>query len=326
MSTGIALGCVLVGKLVLGLPTVYALVLGTVPLGYGMVMSHFGRNHPKSLEILSRHQFKSLKDKANERLASVGLGHECVENVVHIPTSDKRAILDTRILTRRPKATLETKGGERHEHIPDVAVILTHPWGRLGGDMNFPIVAKLARYFAHLGFTVCRFDFRGVGESSGSPTFSGSGEENDLNSVIDYLLENGGKEENLPKITKILLIGYSYGSVISSSVGGIREEVMGIVTISYPYSWVWALVVLNSRRMLRNAKNAKKKLFLMGSSDEFTSYSSFFDLVRFLGPNTSAILAESYDHSWWKAELSVFEAIATWLENTYPQFQLKFCK
>jgi hypothetical protein len=37
------------------------------------------------------------------------------------------------------------------------AAIVCHPWGKLGGDMNNPVVVSLRNGLAKRGFTVCRY-------------------------------------------------------------------------------------------------------------------------------------------------------------------------
>eukprot|EP00466_Bigelowiella_natans_P004766 jgi/Bigna1/134992/aug1.27_g9700 len=121
-------------------------------------------------------------------------------------------------------------------------------------------MVQLAKFFGGLGFTVCRFNFRGVGGSTGSATFSARGEEEDLHSVIDYVTGKSKLHVTGPKIAckSVVLIGYSYGRcnhLNKCSLAGSREEVRALATISYPYTWNWALAVGNHRRMLNLASS-----------------------------------------------------------------------
>ena len=54
----------------------------------------------------------------------------------------------------------------RVKHAP-IAIVL-HPHPQFGGTMNHQIVYQLYYAFVHRGFSVLRFNFRGVGRSQGS--------------------------------------------------------------------------------------------------------------------------------------------------------------
>jgi len=219
---------------------------------------------PKCVTKVNAKDFRQIGTKLRDKVRRSEMKFEDkTEESVRIRTRDRQSRLEAMVQV----------GSDRN----DVAIILTHPWGRLGGDMDFPIVKHLARFFGGLGFTVCRFNFRGVGGSTGSATFSARGEEEDLHSVIDYVTGKSKLHVSGPKIAckSVVLIGYSYGSIIAGSLAGRREEVCALATISYPYSWNWALALGNHARMLSSASSAKCGLWLMGTDDDFTSASSF---------------------------------------------------
>ncbi len=65
-----------------------------------------------------------------------------------------------------------------------IAIIL-HPHPQFGGTMNNRVVYNLHYAFYELGFTVLRFNFRGVGGRRGNTT--GIGELSDAASALDYL-------------------------------------------------------------------------------------------------------------------------------------------
>ncbi len=57
-------------------------------------------------------------------------------------------------------------------HLPDSApraiAVVAHPLPTMGGTMENKVVTTLAKTFAELGFVALRFNFRGVGDSSGT--------------------------------------------------------------------------------------------------------------------------------------------------------------
>ena len=70
---------------------------------------------------------------------------------------------------------------------PDAPIaIVLHPHPQFGGTMNNRVVYNLHYAFYNMGFTVLRFNFRGVGRSQGEYD-QGIGELSDAASALDYL-------------------------------------------------------------------------------------------------------------------------------------------
>jgi len=99
-------------------------------------------------------------------------------------------------------------------HIPETEpralAIVAHPLPTMGGTMENKIVTTLAKTFAELGFVALRFDFRGVGDSSGSYD-EGCGEVDDALAVARYAQQEFG---NLP----LILAGFSFGGYVQARV------------------------------------------------------------------------------------------------------------
>lgn len=64
--------------------------------------------------------------------------------------------------------------------------IVLHPHPQYGGTMNNKVVYHLYQSFLGLGFSVLRFNFRGVGRSQGEFD-EGTGELSDAASALDWL-------------------------------------------------------------------------------------------------------------------------------------------
>ena len=97
-------------------------------------------------------------------------------------------------------------------HIPDVVpraiAVIAHPLPTVGGTMENKIVTTLAKTFAELGFAALRFNFRGVGASSGEFD-NGNGEVDDALTVTRYALSKYG---DLP----LILSGFSFGGYVQA--------------------------------------------------------------------------------------------------------------
>jgi alpha/beta superfamily hydrolase len=68
------------------------------------------------------------------------------------------------------------------------AAIVCHPHPLFGGTMHNKVVYRIARAFQDSGFSVLRFNFRGVGRSQGEHD-DGLGEQDDLRSAIKFIEE-----------------------------------------------------------------------------------------------------------------------------------------
>src|SRR5213078_1244039 len=90
---------------------------------------------------------------------------------------------------------------------PKATAIVCHPHPLYGGSMDNKVVHTLARSFVELGLRTVRFNFRGVGASTG--TFSqGDGETEDVLAVANWV------RERLP--AEILwFAGFSFGAYMA---------------------------------------------------------------------------------------------------------------
>ena len=102
-----------------------------------------------------------------------------------------------------------------------------HPRPLHGGNMNNRVVYTLYNAFADSGFSVLRFNFRGVGRSQGSYD-SGAGELSDAAYAFDWL-QQVNTTSNLCWIG-----GYSFGALIAMQLMMRRPEIEGFVSVAPP--------------------------------------------------------------------------------------------
>jgi len=91
---------------------------------------------------------------------------------------------------------------------PRAIAVVAHPLPTMGGTMDNKIVTTLVKTFSELGFIAVRFNFRGVGESSGAYD-EGNGEVEDVLAIVDYAYQEFGK---LP----LILSGFSFGGYVQA--------------------------------------------------------------------------------------------------------------
>ncbi len=105
--------------------------------------------------------------------------------------------------------------------------IILHPHPQFGGTMNNQIVYNLYYMFAERGFTVLRFNFRGIGRSQGEFDH-GHGELSDAASALDWL------QSLHPDSKYCWIAGFSFGAWIGMQLLMRRPEVAGFISIAPP--------------------------------------------------------------------------------------------
>jgi len=107
------------------------------------------------------------------------------------------------------------------------AALVLHPHPKHGGTMNNKVVYNIYHAFVRNGFSVLRFNFRGVGRSQGKFD-NGVGELSDAATALDWLqLQN-------QDASTFWISGFSFGAWIAMQLLMRRPELEGFVTVSPP--------------------------------------------------------------------------------------------
>ena len=128
------------------------------------------------------------------------------------------------IIFAGPEGRLEGRYQKGREDTPPVALIL-HPHPLFGGTMNNRATYELYHMFARRGFSVLRFNFRGVGRSQGEYD-QGQGELADAATALDYL------QQMNPNAPFAWVAGVSFGSWIGMQLLMRRPEIAGFISAS----------------------------------------------------------------------------------------------
>jgi uncharacterized protein len=132
-----------------------------------------------------------------------------------------------------------------------VALVL-HPHPLHGGTMHNKVVFRAAKALNECGFETLRFNFRGVGLSTGEFD-EGRGECADAQVALDYLLNSQ------PNAREVIIAGFSFGSMVGLRVGCSDERVDRLIAIGAP-ARMGNLDFLSSC--------AKPKIFIHGTADD----------------------------------------------------------
>jgi len=177
------------------------------------------------------------------------------------------------------------------------AALVCHPHPLGGGTMHNKVVYRAAAGLLEADLVTLRFNFRGVGNSSGAHD-DGNGEKQDVRDALDFLTENYPNKE-------ITLAGFSFGSRVGSEVALADERIVRLISIGTPVD-KYDFSFLKEYR--------KPILFVHGDSDEFGSLKSLNSLVAQVAENTdtSLVVFENCGHFFDKHLNELKNAIRDW--------------
>jgi alpha/beta superfamily hydrolase len=179
---------------------------------------------------------------------------------------------------------------------PQGGAVICHPHPLYGGNMNNPIVRALEDGLQRAERATLRFNFRGVGESTGSYT-GGSGEGEDLRAAIRHLTE-------ALSIDRVTLAGYSFGAMVILQVGPGLEIVDRLIAVAPPLSFF----------TLENLAHCQKPmLFLAGYRDQYCDVAELERQVAALGESKQQRVLRGADHFLFGNEPDVAWAVADFL-------------
>jgi hypothetical protein len=130
------------------------------------------------------------------------------------------------LIINGPAGRLESRYHHEGKSDSPVALIL-HPHPQFGGTMNNQIVYHLYYTFTERGFSVLRFNFRGVGRSQGYFD-NGPGELADAASALDWL------QMHNPDSRSCWIAGVSFGTWIAMQLLMRRPEIDGFICVAPP--------------------------------------------------------------------------------------------
>lgn len=152
--------------------------------------------------------------------------------------------------------------------------VVCHPHPLGGGTMHNKVVFRAAAGLLDAGLTTLKFNFRGVGDSTGTHNEIEGGRE-DVRDVLDYMTSEYPGED-------LTLAGFSFGSRTATEVGYSDDRVKRLISIGTPvdkYGDYQFLVGLK-----------KPILFIHGDRDEFGSIDTLRPLIDEIAKTTEAEL------------------------------------
>ena len=136
--------------------------------------------------------------------------------------------------------------------LPQRAAVVCHPHPQFGGTMHNKVVFRLAAALVEHGIPALRFNFRGVGRSTGAYD-EGRGEADDVRAALAAL---AARYPGVP----LLLAGFSFGAWVGLPVGCADARVTHLIAAGAPVSLLQADEL---------ADCVKPKLIVQGEHDQY---------------------------------------------------------
>ena len=177
---------------------------------------------------------------------------------------------------------------------PAAVAIVCHPLPTHGGSLHNKVVFRAARGLENANIATLRFNFRGVGQSTG--TFDGGeGEQDDFLAALAWVRkQHPGR--------KVIAGGFSFGSWVASRAGCEVPEIAGLFLIGTP-------VNKYDFGYLRHCE--KPVLFLHGTQDEHGDVAKLEKLAEQVR-NAESVIVTGADHFFTKQLEAVEETMRSW--------------
>ncbi len=182
---------------------------------------------------------------------------------------------------------------------PTAAVVFCHPHPQHGGTMRAPLMHKVTKAMVAGGLAVLRFNFRGVGESTGEWS-GGVGEIDDVDAAMK-------EAANLYGLS-VGLAGWSFGAATAlrwQAGAGSSASYVGIA----PPVTMDLVPVLPEPGDLAGGR----RLFIVGSRDQFVTPAELADYAASIDADLEIL--EGSDHFFYFREQRVGELLADHLAS-----------
>jgi len=180
---------------------------------------------------------------------------------------------------------------------PRAGLVICHPHPLYGGDMDNPVVIRVAEVAQALGVTTLRLNFRGVGASSGVHG-EGEAEREDIRTALAFLTSR------LPAGVRPGLAGYSFGAWVSARIVAEGDPVSALALVAPP---------LNMRALDFLGAVPDPTLLVAGTRDQYCAVDDLERLGQRLGSEVAII--EGAEHFFFGKLFPLGQAVEGWLRK-----------
>jgi uncharacterized protein len=176
-------------------------------------------------------------------------------------------------------------------------VVICHPHPLYGGDMDNPVVVRVQEVCGGLDLTTLRFNFRGVGGSTGVHG-DGVAEQEDARAALDALEKAGGA-------APLAIVGYSFGARIAAAIAQHDTRLAAVGLIAPPLTMYDFASAVGSR---------VPTLVVAGTADPYCPPDGLARLTASV-PTLNAVTIEGADHFFFGKLFPLGQAIDAWARH-----------
>ena len=169
--------------------------------------------------------------------------------------------------------------------------VVCHPHPQYGGDMDNAVVCAIVGALHQAGYATLRFNFRGVGASTGVYG-DGVGEIEDARNAVCYLRDRS-------EGARFTLAGYSFGAMVGLHAGMGMEEVDRLIAVAPPLAF-------GNIGFLGQCP--KEKLFIVGDRDQFCGLAELEEALATIAEPKTLRVVPGADHFFAGHERGVADA------------------
>ncbi len=162
---------------------------------------------------------------------------------------------------------------------PSIGVVVCHPHPLYGGEMRNTVVSALVAAFQLERMATLRFNFRGVGASTGAHG-EGIAEIEDVTAAVTCLLDGCN-------LSTVVVAGYSFGSIVGMAAGARDPRVHQLIGVALP-------VARRDATFLTSCE--KPKLLVSGDRDDVSPVGALDSLVAQCAEPKSLAIIKGADH------------------------------
>jgi hypothetical protein len=182
------------------------------------------------------------------------------------------------------------------------ACVVCHPHPLFGGTMHNKVVFHAMKALNSFGFPVLRFNFRGVGTSTGEHDY-GRGEIADARVALDYL----ASRFSLP----IIFAGFSFGAAIGLRAAAPHPRVKALISLGTPVNadgreYTYALL----------GESKQPKLLLSGAKDEFATPAELKEVFAEAAEPKRLVIVPEADHFFAGHLDEMRNSLSDWVRET----------
>ena len=183
---------------------------------------------------------------------------------------------------------------------PKGGFVVCHPHPLYGGDMDNPVVIRVAEVAQAAGYATLRFNFRGAGTSEGVHD-KGRGEQEDVRAAMAALATH------LPAGSRVGVMGYSFGAAMAARATrpSVPEAPLGLIA---PPLGMYDFDFLQT--------SPGRLLLVAGTADAYCPVEALHRLAAIT--STEERIVEGADHFFFGKLYPLGEVIGAWLAGAPP--------